>query len=94
VIADVIELGHFLTVVVPEGPAAELRRLSQARERAIERQGRLENQLHGLIFLLFPEFWGIMKGIKSKSARYLARRYQWNRIGVKYLLFTYGHSIW
>jgi len=75
VIADVIELGHFLTVVVPEGPAAELRRLSQARERAIERQGRLENQLHGLIFLLFPEFWGIMKGIKSKSARYLARRY-------------------
>lgn len=75
VIADVIELGHFLTVVVPEGPAAELRRLSQARERAKERQGRLENQMHGLIFLLFPEFWGIMKGLKSKSARHLVRRY-------------------
>jgi transposase len=75
VIADVIELGHFLTVVVPEGPAAELRRLSQARERAKERQGRLENQLHGLIFLLFPEFWGIMKGLRSKSARHLVRRY-------------------
>lgn len=75
VIADVIELGHFLTVVVPEGPAAELRRLSQARERAKERQGRLENQLHGLLFLLFPEFWEIMKGVRSKTARYLLDRY-------------------
>jgi transposase len=75
VIADVIELGHFLTVVVPEGPAAELRRLSHSRERAIERKGRLENQLHGLIFLLFPEFWRIMKGLKSKSARYLLDRH-------------------
>lgn len=75
VIADVIELGHFLTVVVPEGPAAELRRLSQARERAKARQGRLENQLHGLIFLLFPEFWAIMKGVGSKTARYLLARH-------------------
>ena len=75
VIADVIELGHFLTVVVPEGPAAELRRLSQARERAKERQGRLENQLHGLIFLLFPEFWEIMQGVRSKTARYLLARH-------------------
>ena len=27
VIADIITLGHALTVVIPEGPAAELRRL-------------------------------------------------------------------
>ncbi len=75
VIADIIELGHFLTVVVPEGPAAELRRLSQARERAVERQGVLLNQLHGLVFLLFPEFLQVMKGLKTKSARYLLDRY-------------------
>ena len=31
VIADVISLGHALTLVVPEGPAAQLRRLTQAR---------------------------------------------------------------
>jgi transposase len=75
VIADIIELGHFLTVVVPEGPAAELRRLSQARERAVERQGVLLNQLHGLVFLLFPEFLQVMKGLKTKSAHYLLDRY-------------------
>ena len=33
VIADIIELGHALTVVVPEGAAADLRRLTNARER-------------------------------------------------------------
>jgi transposase len=75
VIADIIELGHFLTVVVPEGPAAELRRLSQARERAVERQGVLLNQLHSLVFLLFPEFLQVMKGLKTKSAHYLLDRY-------------------
>lgn len=75
VMADIIELGHFLTVVVPEGPAAELRRLSQARERAVERQGVLLNQLHGLVFLLFPEFLQVMKGLKTKSAHYLLDRY-------------------
>ena len=33
VIADIIELGNYLTVVIPEGTSAELRRLTQARER-------------------------------------------------------------
>ena len=32
VIADVICLGHALTLVVPQGPAAQLRRLTQARQ--------------------------------------------------------------
>ena len=40
VIADVISLGHALTLVVPKGSAADLRRLTHARERVIrdERQ--------------------------------------------------------
>jgi len=37
VIADIIELGHALTVIIPEGTVAELRRLTQARERSIHR---------------------------------------------------------
>lgn len=75
VIADIIELGHGLTVVIPEGAAAELRRLTQARERAIKRRTALFNQLHDLVFISFPEFLQVIKDIKSKSAQYLLRHH-------------------
>jgi transposase len=75
VIADIIELGHGLTVVIPQGAAAELRRLTQARERAIKRRTALFNQLHDLVFISFPEFLQVMKDLKTKSARYLLRHY-------------------
>jgi transposase len=71
VIADIIELGHSLTVVVPEGAAAELRGLTNARERSIQRRTALLNQLQALIYVVFPEFLQIMKGVKTKSARYI-----------------------
>jgi len=75
VIADIIELGHALTLVVPEGVAAQLRRLTQARERSINMRTALWNQLQDLVFLLFPEFLQIMKDIKTKSAQYLLKNY-------------------
>jgi transposase len=71
VIADVIALGHALTLVIPEGPAAELRRLSQARERAIKSRTAMGNQLQHLLFVIFPELLWTMKNMKSKSALYL-----------------------
>ena len=71
VIADIIELGHALTVVLPEGSAAELRRLTHTRERAIQRQVSLYNQLQDLVFIIFPEFLQVMKDVKTKSARFL-----------------------
>jgi len=71
VIADIIELGHALSLVIPEGVAAELRRLTQARERGIARRTALLNQLHDLVFILFPEFLQIMGSMKGKSAQYL-----------------------
>ncbi len=40
VIADIIRLGRALTIVVPEGDAAYLRRLTNARERHVERADR------------------------------------------------------
>jgi transposase len=73
VIADIIELGHALSLVIPEGCAAELRRLTQARERAMQRLTALFNQLQHLIFVIFPEFLQIFKNIKSKSAQYLLK---------------------
>jgi transposase len=71
VIADIIALGHSLIVVVPEGPAAELRRLTQARERSNERYVALVNQLQSLVAIIFPEFLQVMKDVKTLTARYL-----------------------
>ncbi len=75
VIADIIELGHALTLVVPEGPAAELRRLTQARERNMQRRTALFNQLQHLIFVVFPEFLHVMKDLKTQSAKYLLKHH-------------------
>lgn len=75
VIADIIELGHALTMVVPEGTAAELRRLTQARERSMKRRTSLWNQIQDLVFVLFPEFLQVIKDVKTKSAQYLLKHY-------------------
>ena len=71
VIADLMQLGHTLSVVIPEGAAAQLRRLTQARERSVQRRTALYNQLQDLVFLLFPEFVQVMKDLQTKTAQYL-----------------------
>jgi transposase len=75
VIADIIELGHALTVVIPEGPAAELRRLTQGRERTITSRTRLFNQLQCLQASFFPEFLQVMKNVTTASAQHLIKHY-------------------
>jgi transposase len=75
IIADIIELGHALTVIIPEGTVAELRRLTQARERSIQRRSMLMSQLQDLIFLIFPEFMTVMKDITIRSTQYLLKNY-------------------
>lgn len=75
VIADIIELGHSLSLIVPEGAVAELRRLIHARERSLQKTTVNWNQLQSLVYLVFPEFIDVMKDIKTKSARYLLKRY-------------------
>jgi transposase len=75
VIADIIAMGRFLTVVIPEGPAADLRRLSQARERSTRRHTALANQIQCLMASISPEFLQAMKGVKSASAQYLLKHY-------------------
>ncbi len=75
VIADVISLGHALTLVIPEGPAAELRRLSQARERAIKSRTSMSNQLQHLLFVIFPELSWTMKDMKSKTVLHLVENF-------------------
>ena len=74
VIADVICLGHALTVVIPEGPAAQLRRLTRARERAMTTRTAMVNQLQHLVFVIFPEFFNIM-GSLTKTAMCLVKNH-------------------
>jgi transposase len=73
IIADIIELGHALTVVIPAGPAAELRRLTQARERSTERLTALANQLQSLLAIIFPEFLQVVKNVRTATAQYLLK---------------------
>ena len=75
VIADIIRLGHALTIIVPEGDAAYLRRLNNARERHVGEQTALLNQLQQLVFLIFPEFQTVLKNMKGKTAQYLLKKY-------------------
>lgn len=75
VIADIIQLGHALTVVIPEGPAAELRRLTQGRERTIASRTRLFNQLQCILAIFFPEFLQVMKDVKTASAQHLLKKH-------------------
>jgi len=75
VIADVLRLGHALSVVVPEGDAAYLRRLNNARERHVGERTALLNQFQQLVFLIFPEFKTVFKDVTVKTARHLLKNY-------------------
>jgi len=75
VIGDVLRLGHALSVVVPEGDAAYLRRLNNARERHVGERTALLNQLQQLVFLIFPEFKTVFSDVTVKTARHILKRY-------------------
>ena len=75
VIADIIRVGHALSVIVPEGDVAYLRRLNNARERHVKERTALLNQLQQFVFLTFPEFTRVLKTIFSKTALYILKKY-------------------
>jgi transposase len=75
VIADLVELGRVLKVVIPEGTCAALRRLTHARERYIKTNNMLVNQLYDLVYIIFPELGQVIKDFQSKSAQHLLKHY-------------------
>ena len=75
VIADIIQLGRCLSLITPEGAAAELRVLTHARESQMEHHIMLTNRLESLMFQIFPEFVQIMNSLSSKTSRYLMKYY-------------------
>ena len=75
VIADIIQLGHYLSVVIPKGASAQLRHLVTARERIIKNRTMSINRLHKLVYMIFPEFLEIMRSVDSKSSLHLLQYY-------------------
>jgi len=75
IIADLIEMKRYLSVIIPRGASAHLRHLMHARERLLTKKNMSMSQLHDLVFILFPEFLKVMNGLKSKSAFYLLGHY-------------------
>jgi len=71
VIADIILLNNFLTVIIPEGVEAELRELTGNRERSVKNRTAMLNQLQDIVYCIFPEFLQIMKEVTTKTSRYL-----------------------
>lgn len=75
VIADIIELGRWLRVVIPQGVAAELRELVHFRDDDLTLRTALYNKLNDLLFKIFPEFGQVMKDLKTKTAQYILQHY-------------------
>jgi len=75
VIADIIELGHWLSIVVPTGLAADLRELAHSRESLTSLRSADYNRLQNLLSVLFPEFLTFMRNVRTKSALYLLNKY-------------------
>ncbi|MFC1724208.1 IS110 family transposase, partial [candidate division KSB1 bacterium] len=75
IIADLIEMSRYLSVILPKGAPAHLRNLMQRRERILVKKNMSTNQLQDLMFFIFPEFLHVMKGIRSKSAKYFIEHY-------------------
>ena len=94
IIADIIELGRALTVVIPEGPAAELRRLTQARERSTERHTALVNQLQSLLAIIFPEFLQVLNNVKTATAQCLLKHCPTPRSLVAFGLDNLTETMW
>lgn len=75
VIVDIIQLGHYLSLLTPVGASAELRILTHSREFLENEKVRHLNRLESLVFRVFPEFIQTMKTLSGKTARYLLEHY-------------------
>ncbi len=75
VIAQLIQMGSFLSCIIPEGAPAELRALTHARDFQVKSRGRHSSRLQDLAYKIFPEFGSVIKDPLSKTGRYLLSHY-------------------
>lgn len=75
VIAQLIQMGNFLSCIIPEGAPAELRGLIQAREFQMKSRVQHSNRLQALVHKVFPEFSSVIKDPLCETGRYLLYHY-------------------
>lgn len=75
VIAQLIQMGSFLSCIIPEGASAELRGLIHARDFQIKSRVQHSNRLQALVHKIFPEFSSVIKDPLGETARYLLYHY-------------------
>lgn len=75
VITMVVELGRYMEMIRPKGVAAELRSMSQHRDRLKEDENRILNRIESQVVRIFPEFVKEMNGVSGKTALYLLRHH-------------------
>lgn len=83
VIGDILKLGRGLSMVMPEGVIADLRHLVNTRENILEDINRVKNHLESLICIYFPEFFNVMKNLRTKTSIYILNRYPFPKDIVK-----------
>ena len=74
-IAQLIQMGNFLSRIIPEGAPAEFRELSHARDFQVKSRGRHSIRFQDLAYKIFPEFGSVIKDPLSKTGRYLFCHY-------------------
>lgn len=74
IIADLIQLGNYLHVIIPKDSVANLRRCSATRERLVGLRTQLYNILHSQVYLIFPELINILD-LKTNSAMWLLKNH-------------------
>lgn len=75
VIAQIIIIGSSLQVNLPEGTKADLRELTRSRKSILEDKKSIQNRLHSLLALYFPEILKIFKDITCKTCLHILREY-------------------
>lgn len=75
VIANIIKIGKWLSLVVPTGARADLRVLNKRREKHVHDLTVNYNRLHKEYSRIFPEFSSVIKDLKCKTAQYLIANY-------------------
>ena len=83
VMGDILKLGRGLSMVMPEGVIADLRHLVNTRENILEDINRVKNRLESLICIYFPEFFNVMKNLRTKTSIYILKRYPFPKDIVK-----------
>lgn len=75
VIAQLIQMGNFLSCIIPEGAPAQLQELIQTREFQIKSKVQHSNRLETLVHKIFPEFSSVIKNPLCETGRYLLSNY-------------------